>query len=66
MNVKLEINFWVQYFLAPELQLFVSSLESVKISRKRASPAQVFNIANLVLATNSKLTRLMEIHKLEN
>ena len=38
MNVKLETNFWVQYFLAPELQLFVSSLENCENFLKTSTP----------------------------
>ena len=38
MNVKLEINFWVQYFLAPELQVFVSSLEKCQNFSKTSTP----------------------------
>ena len=38
MNVKLETNFWVQYFLAPELQLFVSSLENCQNFSKTSTP----------------------------
>ena len=38
MNVKLEMNFWVQYFLAPELQLFVSSLEKCANFTKTSTP----------------------------
>ena len=38
MNVKLETNFSVQYFLAPELQAFVSSLEKRQNFSKTITP----------------------------
>ena len=38
MNVKLETNFLVQYFLAPELQVFVSSLEKCQNFSRTSTP----------------------------
>ena len=38
MNVKLEINFLFQYFLAPELQGIVSSLEKRKNFSRTSTP----------------------------
>ena len=44
MNVKLETNFWVQYFLAPELQVFVSSLKKLSKFHENEHTHAVFDL----------------------
>ena len=42
MNVKLHINFLLKYFLAPELQAFVSSLEKCQNFSRTSTPPTLY------------------------
>ena len=50
MNVKLETNFSIKYFLAPELQVSVSSQEKCHNFSKTSTPLK-FHLSHIIFQT---------------